>query len=63
MEQFKRELIIYPPPPYYFMPCDFFHHPYQLVNHAKAEHFISQNMFAPGHSFSKLVLSIYAGKS
>lgn len=62
MEQFKRELIIFPPPLIILCPV-IFHHPYQLVNHAKAEHFISQNMFAPGHSFSKLVLSIYAGKS
>lgn len=41
----------------------FLHHPHQLVNHAKAEHFISQNMFAHGHFCSKLVLSIYTGKS
>lgn len=37
-------------------------YPHQLVNHAKAEHFISQYTFAHGHFCSKLVLSIYTGK-
>lgn len=61
IECFKRELLIN----FFllFYALWFLHHPHQLVNHAKAEHFISQNMFAHGHFCSKLVLSIYTGKS
>lgn len=37
--------------------------PHQLVNHAQAEHFITQDMFAPQRFLAgKLVLSIYTGK-
>lgn len=38
--------------------------PHQLVNHAQAEHFITQDMFAPQRFLAgKLVLSIYTGKA
>ena len=61
MDDFKRGLPINFS--YYFYALCFLHSPYQLVNHAKVEHFISQYMFAHGHFCSNLVLSIYTGKS
>lgn len=61
MDYFKRGLLINFS--YYFMPSAFYTPPCHLVNHAKAEHFISQYVFTHGHFCSKLVLSIYTGKS